>query len=192
MESERNAIQSGSRQAHKRAATYSRSATVQMGQSLDLSVADDVERARAWAQSQGIELTQTFADGPGSGRSAAINAGFEAMLQAAERGEFEVLIVRDLARIKPDAAAVMFGVQEFEALGVAIWQLDVGRFVDQADFIRLTMNEQASARHSLVTRRGIEAAKARPKKNPFNIALETLAAIDHPPGWHAADRAGLG
>ena len=125
MEYAHDPIQHGGSQPQKRAVVYSRFATAELGQGLQVSIADDVARARTWAELQGIEITRTFADGPEEGLSVPRNPGFKAMLHAAERGEFEVLIIRDLARIKRTSAAVSFWIEEFEALGVGIRQMDV-------------------------------------------------------------------
>lgn len=42
--------------------------------------------------------------------------------------------------------------------------------------------QERGPRHRL-GREGITVAKSHPKKNSLDVALETLAAIDHPPGW---------
>lgn len=183
MKARPDSVKRAGKQAGKRAATYIPFATVQIGQTLQAAVEDDVAKARGWAESQGIELKQTFSDGPDSGRSAPNKPGFKAMVQAAERGDFDILIVRDLARITRNSVAASFWVQELETLGIAIWQMDAARIVDQSDIIRLMMTEQQTASHGRLVREGIAVAKSRPKKNSLDVALDKLAAIAHPPGW---------
>lgn len=165
------------------AALYSRSAMLVDGQAQPTGGTKDIAEAHAWAQGRGIKLVRTFVDGPGSGRSVARRSGLQAMMEAARQGEFEVLVVRDLARLGRDPVAVAQCVQQLEGLGVAIWQLDLGEFIDLKTIILLTMNERWSKRHSQLTREGIARAKARPRRSSLDTTLQTLAQLDHPPGW---------
>lgn len=167
----------------QRAAMYSRSAMLVDGQSQPTGGAHDIAEAHAWAGGRGIELVRTFVDGPGSGRSVARRSGFQAMMEAARQGEFKVLVVRNLARLARDPLAVSQCVQQLEGLGVAIWQLDLGEFIDLKTMILLARNERWSKRHSQLTREGIARTKARPRRSSLDTTLQTLAQLDHPPGW---------
>ena len=96
------------------AAIYARSATSKNA----LQAQQDV--CEQYLLDMGLLLTQSYSDAGQSGRSLTSRKGMSDMLAAAERGEFKVLVVDELARLSRNAAGLNTITARLKELGVTL------------------------------------------------------------------------
>ncbi len=100
-----------------RCAIYVRCASP--SQATPYPLADQWDACEAYAAKQGWETVAVYKDNAGSGRKWS-RASFDAMMAQAERGAFDVVLVKDLDRLSRDAAHLHLLLADLKALGVAV------------------------------------------------------------------------
>jgi DNA invertase Pin-like site-specific DNA recombinase len=118
-----------------RAVIYARKSQAQDDTAEELtSVERQIAGAREWIASRGWELVEVFTDPGVSGALFAGRPGFQHMLAAAERGEFECVVLYALDRFGRDGRQTMEALHRLADLGVAVWDFSTGQVVDLDSF----------------------------------------------------------
>src|SRR3990172_5623907 len=87
-----------------KAAIYCRVSTLRQNGEDKVSMEDQEERCQAVCAAKGWEVVQVYDEGDASAGTAQRNE-FQAMVQAGKRGEFEVIVVREVSRLSRVAQA---------------------------------------------------------------------------------------
>lgn len=138
-----------------KAATYARYSTENQS---DASIEDQQRECARIALSQNLTVVATFADHGISGGTTE-RAGYQAMLAAARRGEFEVLVAEDISRIWRNMAEQAPRLAELADLGVAVITHDLDTRADSGELlgaVQGAMNSLYRKEISRRTRRGLE------------------------------------
>ncbi len=134
-----------------RAAIYARYSSDQQR----IESIDDQERVcRAFAERQGIEVVQPFSDAAMSG-SSAFRPGYQTMLLAAQRGEFQVLLAEALDRLSRDQEDVAGLYKTLNFAGVKIVTHAEGEINELHVGLKGTMNALFLKDLSQKTHRGM-------------------------------------
>lgn len=96
------------------------------------SLPAQLKAAREWCRDHSLVLDERVWQDAESGRKAT-RAGYQQMLSAARRGEFSVLVLRDLSRFGRDRWETMSRIGELLSLGVEIHQIADGRKITAED-----------------------------------------------------------
>src|SRR4029453_17142846 len=106
-----------------RAAVYCRKSTRQRGVSDDAkSVVRQEELARAFAERQGWTVEHVFVDDGISGAEFERRPGFQQMLAAAKRRQFQMLIVEDDSRVGREMIETGHTLKQLKQHGVTVFE----------------------------------------------------------------------
>lgn len=114
----------------KVAAAYARySSDLQDPSSID----DQLALAERWADRHGHSVAgaHRFSDYAKSGGSVHLRDGFNAMMEAAHRKEFSILIVENLSRLSRNFGDIGRAIDTFEFLGISVVEAATGTVLDQ-------------------------------------------------------------
>lgn len=134
-----------------RCAIYVRCAT--SSQATPYPLADQCGACEAYADQQGWETVAVYKDNAVSGMTWS-RPSLDAMIEEAERGTFDVVLVEDLDRLSRDVSHVHRLLDELEALGVAVHTVVGGTITDLEVAIRSTMKESSGEAAAAKVRRG--------------------------------------
>ncbi|MFN3349467.1 recombinase family protein [Pseudorhodoplanes sp.] len=135
----------------KRAAIYARFSTdLQSERSID----DQIAFCRDIAAREGFAIVATFEDRAASGASTVNRAGFLAMMRAAERRDFDAIIVEDIDRVARDQGDYHAARKRLDFLGITLHAASgvVGRLDGS---LRALMGEMYLENLALHVRRGL-------------------------------------
>jgi site-specific DNA recombinase len=113
-----------------RAARYARVSS--RAQADNTSIPNQLERIEAYAKAQSWKLVATYVE-PGESGENLERPAMTTARQAAQRGEFDVLVIYTLDRLTRDIDDLFLLRREFKALGVRIWAVHDGLDVTTAD-----------------------------------------------------------
>ena len=94
------------------------------------AIQDQVGPCQAFAERVGWTVTCVFQDAGRSGATSVGREGLFAMMTAAERGEFDVVLAQDLDRLSRNASDIHHLLTDLNSLGVGAWTLDWGAVSD--------------------------------------------------------------
>lgn len=112
------------------AAAYARySSDLQDASSID----DQLALAERWAERHGhlVPSEHRFTDYAKSGGSVHLRDGFKAMMDAAHRKEFSILIVENLSRLSRNFGDVARAIETFDFLGISVVEAATNTVLDQ-------------------------------------------------------------
>jgi|HubBroStandDraft_6_1064221.scaffolds.fasta_scaffold712004_2 site-specific DNA recombinase len=121
---------------------------------------DQVRPCQAFADRQGWTVVHVFQDVPGNGARLVGREGLFAMMAAAERGEFDVVLAQDLDRLSRNASDIHQLLADLGRLGVGAWTLDWGAVLDFKSPFQSVL-AQSDRRHRREVRRPNQAAIAK-------------------------------
>ena len=134
------------------AAIYARKSTSQRGAAKeDTSVERQRVMAEAFIASRGWTLGSVYTDDGISGTEGARLVERAKMLEAADRGEFQVLVLMDLERLSRDDEATPGLVYALRDAGVAVWTYSDGQRIDVSDVMARGMLNMKSMAGALVS-----------------------------------------
>lgn len=135
--------------APSRCAIYVRCASP--SQATPYPLADQWDACEAYAAEQGWETVAVYKDNAASGRKWS-RASFDAMMAQAERGAFDVVLVKDLNRLSRDASHLHRLLVGLNALGIAVhtvnggeraaWEASVWRFMVMRSITEATIKKR--------------------------------------------------
>lgn len=140
----------------RRAAVYGRYSTDMQDPS---SVEDQIALGERTAAAKNLLLSDRhkFGDAGLSGRSVHRRTGFQNMMAAAKRGEFEVLLIEKMGRLSRDAADVQSVLRDFRFLRIDIIECATGQTLDKISAtvkgLAADLNREDIAQH---VRRGLD------------------------------------
>jgi len=144
---------SGLPPAGSRYAIYARYSTVHQHFK---SIEDQIRLCEEYAVRQGWRKAGAFHDAERSGTTFEGRAGFFAMMAAADRGEFEVLVVEDLDRLTRQASGAHGLVEELEFLDIVICTVHSGPVSDMEVAFKAVQNASYVKNMAAKSRRGVE------------------------------------
>src|SRR5262245_23295641 len=154
-------------------AVYARKSTEQQVPDDAKSVARQIERARAFADSQGWQVVEEYVDDGVSGALATKLAGRARMLAAAASEKFSVLIVRDVDRLSRNDEELPGIIYSLRDAGVEVWSYAEGARVD---------TRTAMSRGMLTMRATFAAAEREAGQQRTREAMRSKAARGHVAG----------
>jgi site-specific DNA recombinase len=138
-----------------RAAVYARRSVEEVGKADDAkSVTRQLERARAFAASQGWHVVAEFVDDGISGTEYEKRDGLQRFLAAADRRSFQVVVVserKSLSREMTDSAAI---IKRLSLAGIEVFEYVHGKSLtprSQRDKLLATVEDYAQEDHSVRT-----------------------------------------
>jgi DNA invertase Pin-like site-specific DNA recombinase len=138
-----------------RVAFYSRYSTDRQNQN---SIAGQERLCAAYAKEQGWVEAGRFSDAEKSGTTTMGRSGLFKMLAAAERGEFEVLLVEDIDRTSRDAADMHQIAKELDELEIVLCTVCSGVVSDIELAFKAVQNQQFIKQNVQKSKRGQELA----------------------------------
>lgn len=138
-------------------ATYSRIASSDQA---DPMIQNDIQECQAFVEEAGWKVATAFSDGPVSGLNMVDRPGLAAMMAAAARGEFKIVVMRDIDRISRQPGVAQDYIGKLEELGVAVW-LTTTR--GQVNELELAFRRVAENNYSKSMSRRIKAGMANAK-----------------------------
>lgn len=111
------------------------------------SIPNQLERTAAYIESQGWDLVATFTEAGKSGANLDRPA-LTAARQAAQRGEYDILVIYTLDRLTRDIDDLFLLRREFRAAGVRIWTVHDDLDVTTADSGKEMKRESGALRES--------------------------------------------
>lgn len=122
-------------------------------------LANQWDACEAYAAKRGWETVTVYKDYAISGMTGS-RPSLDAMMQEAERGAFDVVLVEDLARLSRDVSRVHQLREELKALDIAVHTVDSGGVID-LDVVIRSVTESLRKERSLRARHGHAEAKRR-------------------------------
>lgn len=110
------------------------------------------------ASAKALNVVAAYSDWGVSGRGD--KPGFTALMEAAQRGEFDVVVVRDISDLGRDAALVMRRLQALRTANVRIWTLARGEIDDLMAF-SLAVSQSAAKDRGRRIAEGMKLAAER-------------------------------
>ncbi len=120
------------------------------------SIEDQLTLCRAYAARQGWEEVGAYHDAERSGTTVIGRSGLFAMLAAADRGEFEIILVEDLDRLSRSASGTHGMLEEMEALDITVCTVSSGVVSDMEVAFKAAQNARYVKGQAEKTRRGQE------------------------------------
>ncbi len=148
----------GANLAMTRAAIYARYSSDRQNA---LSIADQVLVCMRHAQAQGWELAATFSDAAISGAAMANRPGLLSALDAADRGEFDVLLTEDEDRVARNLEHLAHCVNRLRRAGCFLTTLSTGRVETMHVAFKGLIAEDFLRSLSAKTKRGVRANAER-------------------------------
>ena len=136
-----------------RYAVYARYST---GHQTFKSIEDQLTLCRAYAERQGWVEAGAYHDAERSGTTVIGRSGLFAMLAAADRGEFTVILVEDLDRLSRSASGTHGMLEEMEALDIVVCTVSSGVVSDMEVAFKAAQNARYVKGQAEKTRRGQE------------------------------------
>lgn len=136
-----------------RYAVYARYST---GHQTFKSIEDQLTLCRAYAARQGWEEANAYHDAERSGTTVIGRSGLFAMLTAADRGDFAVILVEDLDRLSRSASGTHGMLEEMEALDITVCTVSSGVVSDMEVAFKAAQNARYVKGQAEKTRRGQE------------------------------------
>ncbi|WP_312404709.1 recombinase family protein [Brevundimonas sp.] len=136
-----------------RYAVYARYST---GHQTFKSIEDQLTLCRAYAERQGWVEVGAYHDAERSGTTVIGRSGLFAMLAAADRGEFTVILVEDLDRLSRSASGTHGMLEEMEALDIVVCTVSSGVVSDMEVAFKAAQNARYVKGQAEKTRRGQE------------------------------------
>lgn len=168
-----------------RAALYGRYSTDKQSES---SIADQERVTRRIAERHGFGVVAEFSDAALSGGTA-LRPGYQRMLAAARRGEFDVIVAEDISRLWRSMAEQAPRLAELTDLGVAVVTVDFDSRTESAGILSAVngaMSEQYRKEIARRTRRGLEGI-ARAGRSAGGRAYGYISATDSPTNQREVD-----
>lgn len=138
---------------NKRCVGYARYSTTHQREE---SIEDQLRLCEDYVQKCGGTWTAAFSDAERSGQSFMGRVGFAALMAAAERQEYDFLVVEDLDRITRQVSGLHAVLEELEALGIGIHTVRNGEVTEMAATFSAYQNAEYVKNMSLKSRRGVE------------------------------------
>lgn len=120
------------------------------------SIEDQLTLCRAYAERQGWVEVGAYHDAERSGTTVIGRSGLFAMLAAADRGEFTVILVEDLDRLSRSASGTHGMLEEMEALDIVVCTVSSGVVSDMEVAFKAAQNARYVKGQAEKTRRGQE------------------------------------
>ena len=120
------------------------------------SIEDQLTLCRAYAERQGWVEVGAYHDAERSGTTVIGRSGLFAMLAAADRGEFAVILVEDLDRLSRSASGTHGMLEEMEALDIVVCTVSSGVVSDMEVAFKAAQNARYVKGQAEKTRRGQE------------------------------------
>jgi site-specific DNA recombinase len=145
----------------KRGALYGRFSTNFQN---DESVEDQFRLCRKFINDKGIEIAATYEDRGISGATIAARSGIQKLLDAAEKKEFDCIVVESLSRLSRSMRDMNLIADRLKFLGIEIWAVNSGGRVDtvQIGVLGLVAQMQREETAKMV-KRGMEPKAATGK-----------------------------
>lgn len=145
-----------------RAALYARYST---DKQREASITDQHRDCARLAERHGFRVIAEFSDAAISGGTAT-RPGYQRMLEAARRGEFDVIVAEDTSRLWRNMAEQSPRIAELTDLGIAVVTHDLDTRIETAGMLGAVLGASSEAYRREIgrrTRRGLEG-RARAKK----------------------------
>lgn len=166
-----------------RAALYARYSTDKQSEA---SIDDQLRVCERLAERHGFTVVARFTDAAISGGTAR-RPGYQAMLEAARRGEFRVIVAEDASRLWRNLAEQAPRLAELTDLGVAVVTHDLDTRAEAAGMLAAVLGASSEAYRREIgrrTRRGLEG-RARAKLPTGGRAYGYYSAAESPTGDRA-------
>lgn len=137
----------------KRAGIYARFSSEMQS---DRSIEDQVALCRAYAERQGWDVAEIYADFAVSGASVHGRFSFERMVQDARRGILDILLTEDLDRLSRSQADIAALYERMTFAGIEIWTATDGRVSEMHVGLKGTMSALFLRNLALKTHRGLQ------------------------------------
>jgi DNA invertase Pin-like site-specific DNA recombinase len=120
------------------------------------SIADQVASCRELAARLGADVVQVFSDAAIGGKAVGNRPGYQDMMAAAARGEFDLVLAEALDRVSRGQADTAVTYEDLDGLGVRIHTISEGLVDELHVGLKGTMNALALRDTATKTRRGLK------------------------------------
>ena len=138
---------------NKRCAGYARFSTSHQREE---SIEDQIRICEAYVKERGGVWVGAYSDAQRSGSTFIGRTGFADMMEAADRGEFEMLVIENLDRLSRQVSGTHAVIEELEALDIGIHTVHSGEVTDMSAAFGALQNAEYVKNMSLKSRRGVE------------------------------------
>ncbi|QBQ49562.1 recombinase family protein [Brevundimonas naejangsanensis] len=138
-----------------RVVIYARFSTLHQRQE---SIEDQVRVCTAVAERNGWTVVAVYSDAARSGTTFVGRSGYFEMMAAADRGEFDVVLVEDMDRLSRQASGAHGVIEEFQALDIAVCTAHGGVVTDMEVAFKAVQNAEFIRNLAKKSRRGVEGA----------------------------------